>query len=101
MVVGHKAALSRPFEEVRMNQPLAIVLAAGKGTRMKSELPKVLIEVCGRPMIHYVLDALEQSGVGDVVVVVGFRADDVRRELDSRAKLRFVEQTQQLGTGHA
>jgi bifunctional UDP-N-acetylglucosamine pyrophosphorylase/glucosamine-1-phosphate N-acetyltransferase/UDP-N-acetylglucosamine pyrophosphorylase len=84
-----------------MNQPLAIVLAAGKGTRMKSELPKVLIEVAGRPMIDYVLDALEQSGVADVIVVVGYRADDVRRELASRANLRFVEQTRQLGTGHA
>ncbi|HUY36652.1 MAG TPA: NTP transferase domain-containing protein [Pirellulales bacterium] len=84
-----------------MNQPLAIVLAAGKGTRMKSELPKVLIDVGGRPMIHYVLDSLEQSGVRDVIVVVGYRAGDVRRELASRAGLRFVEQTRQLGTGHA
>src|SRR5258708_39415442 len=101
MVTGQAAAFPRPFQKARMNQPLAIVLAAGKGTRMKSELPKVLIEVCSRPMIHYVLDALQQSGVGDVLVVVGYRADDVRRELDSRANLRFVEQTQQLGTGHA
>jgi len=84
-----------------MNQPLAIVLATGKGTRMKSELPKVLIAVGGRPMIHYVLDALKQSGVHDVIVVIGYRADDVRRELGSRVGVRFVEQTQQLGTGHA
>ena len=84
-----------------MNQPLAIVLAAGKGTRMKSELPKVLIAVGGRPMIHYVLDALEHSGVRDVVMVVGYRAEDVRRELRSRVGLRFVEQTRQMGTGHA
>ena len=84
-----------------MNRKLAIVLAAGKGTRMKSELPKVLVEVCGRPMIDYVLDALEASGVDETVVVVGYRADDVRRALASRRGMRFVEQKEQLGTGHA
>ena len=84
-----------------MNRKLAIVLAAGKGTRMKSELPKVLVKVCGRPMIDYVLDALAASGVDEIVVVVGYRADDVRRALASRRGLRFVEQKEQLGTGHA
>jgi bifunctional UDP-N-acetylglucosamine pyrophosphorylase / glucosamine-1-phosphate N-acetyltransferase len=101
MIAGRAAAFPRLFKKDPMNKPLAIVLAAGKGTRMKSELPKVLIAVGGRPMIHYVLDALEQSGVRDVIVVVGYGADDVRRELASRVGLRFVEQTQQLGTGHA
>ena len=43
-----------------MSRKIAVVLAAGKGTRMKSELPKVLIEICGRPMIEYVLDALAE-----------------------------------------
>jgi bifunctional UDP-N-acetylglucosamine pyrophosphorylase/glucosamine-1-phosphate N-acetyltransferase/UDP-N-acetylglucosamine pyrophosphorylase len=84
-----------------MNRRLAIVLAAGKGTRMKSELPKVLVEVCGRPMIDYVLDALQASGVDEIVVVVGYRADGVRQALSGRAGLRFVEQKEQLGTGHA
>src|SRR5579863_6992410 len=84
-----------------MNKTIAVVLAAGKGTRMKSDLPKVLVPVCGRPMIDYVLDALAAGGVRDVLVVVGYRSDDVRRELSSRAGLRFVDQTQQLGTGHA
>lgn len=84
-----------------MNRRLAIVLAAGKGTRMKSELPKVLVEVCGRPMIDYVLDALQASGVDETIVVVGYRADDVRKALSGRAGLRFVEQKEQLGTGHA
>ena len=68
---------------------------------MKSELPKVLIEVCGRPMIEYVLDALDAAGVDQTIVVVGYRADLVRQKLAGRPKLRFVEQTQQLGTGHA
>lgn len=84
-----------------MTRKLAIVLAAGKGTRMKSQLPKVLVQVCGRPMIHYVLDALAAAGIDDVLVVVGYRAADVRAALDGRAGIQFVEQTQQLGTGHA
>ncbi len=82
--------------------PIAIVLAAGKGTRMKSDLPKVLLPVCGRPMIHFVLDALDQAGFEQKIVVVGHRADDVRQELASRSDdVRFVTQSQQLGTGHA
>lgn len=84
-----------------MNRRVAIVLAAGKGTRMKSELPKVLIEVCGRPMIEYVLDALDTAGVDEVLVVVGYRADLVRQVLAGRRNVRFVDQTEQLGTGHA
>lgn len=85
-----------------MNEtPLAIVLAAGKGTRMKSEMPKVLVEVCGRPMIHYVLDALEAGGVDETMVVVGYGAQDVKSALANRERTRFVVQQQQLGTGHA
>ncbi|HBJ35640.1 MAG TPA: glycosyl transferase family 2 [Planctomycetaceae bacterium] len=82
--------------------PLAIVLAAGKGTRMKSDLPKVLLPVCGRPMIHFVLDALQAAGFNEKVVVIGHRGDLVREELSQRPDpITFVEQTQQLGTGHA
>ncbi len=81
--------------------PMAIVMAAGKGTRMKSELPKVLFPVLGRPMIEYVLDALAEAGVERQVVVVGYRADDVREAVGGRPGVEFAEQTQQLGTGHA
>lgn len=80
---------------------LAVVLAAGKGTRMKSELPKVLVPALGRPMIEYVLDALAKVGVDQVLIVVGHRADLVRETLAHRPEVRFVEQTEQLGTGHA
>ena len=80
---------------------MAIVLAAGKGTRMKSELPKVLFPVLGRPMIDYVLDALESVPVARTVVVVGYRADQVRAALSGRGGIEFAEQTEQLGTGHA
>jgi bifunctional UDP-N-acetylglucosamine pyrophosphorylase / glucosamine-1-phosphate N-acetyltransferase len=80
---------------------VAVVLAAGKGTRMKSDLPKVLVEVCRRPMLHYVLDALEAGGVRRTIVVIGHRADLVRTALDGRQGVEFAVQTQQLGTGHA
>lgn len=84
-----------------MSRKVAVVMAAGKGTRMKSELPKVLFPVLGRPMIDYVLDALEAVPVDQSIVVVGYRADDVRQALAGRRKLAFAVQQQQLGTGHA
>jgi bifunctional UDP-N-acetylglucosamine pyrophosphorylase/glucosamine-1-phosphate N-acetyltransferase len=84
-----------------MSENTAIVLAAGKGTRMQSDLPKVLLPVCGRPMIEYVLDALAAGGVQRVIVVVGYRADMVRTAIDGRPGVEFALQTEQLGTGHA
>ena len=88
-------------EKKQMRDPMAIVLAAGKGTRMKSDLPKVLVEVCGRPMIHYVLDALAEGGIRRTIVVIGYRAELVRAELQGRQGIEFALQTEQLGTGHA
>lgn len=79
----------------------AIVLAAGKGTRMNSDLPKVLFEICGRPMVSFVIDTLKSAGIERIIVVVGYRADLVRETLSSYEDLVFVEQTEQLGTGHA
>lgn len=84
-----------------MTKRIAIVMAAGKGTRMKSELPKVLFPVLGRPMIQYAIDALEAANVDQIIVVVGYRADDVRRELAGRQRVQFALQAEQLGTGHA
>lgn len=84
-----------------MSRKIAVVLAAGKGTRMKSDLPKVLVPVCGRPMIEHVLDALEAAGVDETLVVVGYRADLVEETLSARRNLRFVPQPEQRGTGHA
>jgi UDP-N-acetylglucosamine diphosphorylase/glucosamine-1-phosphate N-acetyltransferase len=84
-----------------MNKRLAIILAAGKGTRMKSDLPKVLCPVRGRPMIEFVLDALRQAGIARMVVVVGYRSELVRQTLADHTDVEFVEQTEQLGTGHA
>lgn len=82
-------------------QTTAIVLAAGKGTRMKSPLPKVLYPVLGRPMIHWVIDALEKVGVTRKILVVGYEADMVKSELKQRTGIEFALQEQQLGTGHA
>jgi bifunctional UDP-N-acetylglucosamine pyrophosphorylase/glucosamine-1-phosphate N-acetyltransferase/UDP-N-acetylglucosamine pyrophosphorylase len=84
-----------------MSNTVAIVLAAGKGTRMNSELPKVLVPVCGRPMVEHVLDALDRAGIGGKLVVVGYRGDLVRETLAHRAGVEFVDQPEQLGTGHA
>ena len=80
---------------------MAVVLAAGKGTRMESDLPKVLYPVGGRPMIEWVLDALEKVDVVRVLLVVGYRSDLVREKLAHRSGIEFVEQTERLGTGHA
>jgi bifunctional UDP-N-acetylglucosamine pyrophosphorylase / glucosamine-1-phosphate N-acetyltransferase len=75
----------------------AIVLAAGKGTRMKSARPKVLHEICGQPMLWWVLQALEAAGVDDVVVVTNPELDPQLAEFG----VRTVVQQEQLGTGHA
>lgn len=76
----------------------AVVLAAGKGVRMKSERPKVLHEVLGRPVLDFVLRNLRQAGVKDIIVVVGHQADKVKA---AAKDCRFAEQTVQKGTGHA
>lgn len=78
----------------------AIVLAAGKGTRMKSALPKVLHPVAGAPMIHHPIAALSSLAPEAVVVVVGYGRDEVKGALASR-KVRFAVQDSQRGTGHA
>jgi UDP-N-acetylglucosamine diphosphorylase/glucosamine-1-phosphate N-acetyltransferase len=78
----------------------AIVLAAGKGKRMKSDLPKVLHEINGRPMICYLLDTLIPIGFDHLVIVIGYKADLVRKAL-SDYPVTFVHQEPQHGTGHA
>ena len=78
---------------------LTVVLAAGKGTRMKSTLPKVLHQVGGKPMLQHVLDAANAAGSAKNVVVVGFGGEVVKQTIGSQAE--FVEQKEQLGTGHA
>lgn len=84
-----------------MTAPVAVILAAGKSTRMKSETPKVLHPVCGRLMIEYVLDAAREAGAEKLVVIVGHRAELVRESLQGHDDVVFAEQLEQKGTGHA
>lgn len=84
-----------------MTAPLAVILAAGKGKRMHSDLPKVLHTVRGRPLVEYVLDAARAAGARRLVVVIGHQAERVRQALRNHADVEFALQTEQLGTGHA
>jgi len=77
----------------------AVVLAAGKGTRMESDLAKVLHRAAGRPLISWMLDLLEPLDVDHTTVVVGHQADAVRGVLPATVTTAF--QAEQLGTGHA
>ena len=84
-----------------MDGAVAVVLAAGRSTRMKSVLPKVLHEVSGRPLIDFVLDAVNAAGVSRTVVIVGHEAERVRQALSGRSGVEFALQAEQKGTGHA
>ncbi len=84
-----------------MQGPVAIILAAGHGKRMRSARAKVLHEVCGQPMIRYVVDAVRGAGAKTIVVVVGYGADQVRAALGDEADIQFASQERQLGTGDA
>ena len=82
-----------------MSQTNIIILAAGKGKRMKSELPKVLVPFMGKSMIKHVLDNCKSIGT-ETIVVVGYKKDLVEQEL-VKYNVSFVHQKEQLGTGHA
>ncbi len=83
-----------------MQDVAAIILAAGKGTRMKSERAKVLHKIAGVPMIQYVTETA-MAIFQEIVVVIGHQADAVRNALEHYPTLRFAVQREQLGTGHA
>jgi bifunctional UDP-N-acetylglucosamine pyrophosphorylase/glucosamine-1-phosphate N-acetyltransferase len=77
----------------------AVVLAAGKGTRMKSDIPKVIHPICGRPMVAHVVNNLREAGIGRIIVVVGPDGEKIQAILGS--DVEYVVQEEQLGTGHA
>jgi bifunctional UDP-N-acetylglucosamine pyrophosphorylase/glucosamine-1-phosphate N-acetyltransferase len=79
----------------------AIILAAGKATRMKSEKVKVLHEICGRPMLSYVLDACRMAGVQRLYVVIGHDRDRVMQTYAAATDITWVIQNEQKGTAHA
>ena len=85
--------------KVKSEGLITIILAAGKGTRMKSKLPKVLHCAGGKPMVEHVLDAAKSAGSTRNIVVVGFGREQVQAVLGDKAEI--VLQEEQLGTGHA
>ncbi|TLQ18044.1 bifunctional UDP-N-acetylglucosamine diphosphorylase/glucosamine-1-phosphate N-acetyltransferase GlmU [Lentilactobacillus parafarraginis] len=76
-----------------------IILAAGKGTRMKSKLYKVLHRLCGKTMVDHVLTQVEKADMDNIITIVGFGADAVRNNIGNRTQ--YAVQEKQLGTGHA
>jgi len=83
----------------KQRNTIAVILAAGKGTRMKSDLPKVLHPLLGKPLVLYVTKAVRNVGIDDIILVVGHKAEMVKDELGQ--DYRYVLQKEQLGTGHA
>jgi bifunctional UDP-N-acetylglucosamine pyrophosphorylase/glucosamine-1-phosphate N-acetyltransferase len=79
----------------------AIILAAGKSTRMKTDLPKVMHEIAGRPMLSYVIDACRAADIDSLTIVVGFGKDAIIESFSNQPGVKFVEQKEQCGTGHA
>jgi bifunctional UDP-N-acetylglucosamine pyrophosphorylase/glucosamine-1-phosphate N-acetyltransferase len=79
---------------------ICLILAAGQGTRMKSDLAKVLHPLCGQPLVAHVVNSAEQAGVARTVVIVGHQADQVKESLKGH-QVEFVLQAEQKGTGHA
>ena len=77
----------------------AIILAAGKGTRMKSKYPKVVHKVCGKEMVNHIIDVSKKSGVKDIVTILGHESEVVKNILPEDTMIAM--QTEQLGTGHA
>ncbi|WP_421101934.1 bifunctional UDP-N-acetylglucosamine diphosphorylase/glucosamine-1-phosphate N-acetyltransferase GlmU [Sporosarcina psychrophila] len=82
-----------------MTNTYAVVLAAGQGTRMKSDLYKVLHPVCGKPMVEYVIDHIRGLGIGRIVTIVGHGAETVEETLGEKSE--YALQQEQLGTAHA
>jgi bifunctional UDP-N-acetylglucosamine pyrophosphorylase/glucosamine-1-phosphate N-acetyltransferase len=84
-----------------MSERAAIILAAGVSSRMNTQIAKVLHEVCGRPMLAYVLDACREAGVSKIYVVVGFSGEDVKERFSEVKNIVWVQQDEQMGTAHA
>lgn len=86
--------------------PIGVIMAAGKGTRMRSDKPKVIHPIGGRPMVCCVVDACREAGCTRVILIVGYRQEEVREAIASQGEawakgIEFAVQAEQLGTGHA
>jgi bifunctional UDP-N-acetylglucosamine pyrophosphorylase / glucosamine-1-phosphate N-acetyltransferase len=84
---------------VVMSNRFAVILAAGKGTRMKSKLHKILHPVCGKPMVQHVVDQVNNLSCENIVTIVGYGAEEVEKQL--HGQVQFAMQHEQLGTAHA
>lgn len=84
-----------------MNKIAVIILAAGKGSRMKSDLAKVLHKVAGESMVNHVIEAAKQTASGHIHVVVGHQAEKVRKAIQEKHHVHFAFQKELLGTGDA
>lgn len=82
-----------------MQGVVAVILAAGEGKRMRSDLPKVLHRVAGKTLVGHVISAVEEAGIEEIILVVGHGGDKVQAELGP--KFKYAWQEKQLGTGHA
>lgn len=98
----HKPNARQPASPPAPARPLAaVILAAGRSKRMKSDLVKVLHPVCDRPMVAWVVDACRAAGCSRIILVVGFQGDRVQSAFEGQPDVEFAEQAQPLGTGHA
>jgi len=86
---------------MKKRKAAVIILAAGLGTRMKSDKAKVLHEILGRPMILYVVETAKKISRNAVILVVGYQAEKVRQVVSEKADVAYALQERQLGTGHA
>lgn len=93
--------MSKTSKPSREPTRTAAILAAGKGTRMRSERPKVLHRVAGKPMLHWVIETARRAGCLRILVIVGHGADEVKAAFEGQDDITWVLQEQQLGTGHA
>lgn len=85
-----------------MNSKCAVILAGGEGKRMKSDIPKPMNEVLGKPMLRWVIDAVRAAGIDDVCVVTGYKTEITEAYLDALPfEVSHVLQSERLGTGHA
>ena len=92
--------MSKSTKKTGLNSTAAVILAAGKGKRMRSSLPKVLHRLLGRPLVCWVVEAAQKAGIEKIIVVIGFKGGKVKQALKGYP-VEFVWQKSQLGTGHA
>ncbi|XWV25070.1 UDP-N-acetylglucosamine pyrophosphorylase [Tupanvirus deep ocean] len=101
--INDQVGNSKLYNILNKHKLVPIILAAGKGTRMNSHLPKTLCEINNKPMIFYILDTLTKLNPYKIIIVVGHKKEQIMKKIKEYPyqNIEFVEQTEQLGTGHA